>query len=482
MSTLSFEIRSNKYVKDLQKLKIPLVIATHFPISDKKATEFAISFYRSLVSFNTVEGAFNKARGVILAMDDQLDIPRGLNLDLESNGDVKACWGFYGLDQRKQEAKWRLSNDASIEIPNDYQPNATLIHALMLALMPYCPEVANMLLQEKEGRAVSKIAKREEILKALPQPMSEMVRKLLVENTGSDDIFYDQPGKHRLDQLCRVFFITQELMGFIMLAQLWEILAKNPELEISQPTKNLLREALLSDSQQSTYMNYVDLIRSIRLLLDAQKQSYFVDELADLKDLIQENTAFSQAVLFFEDLTTHKDEMSENQAKMACVSAEEHLAKFMSYVGFVARYTLTSIKNIEVMKYRHQQSPRFKHRIFKLEMRLGGLAEEIEDLEQVLDNSSVILIKKTGKGNYQFLNLSPFVIDRNAFEDTKAKIPQLYFFERYLQTLDNYEFRHIFKQDSLPFKINPKDNYQLIGAQFDAFAKLLFHQPMRNIL
>lgn len=470
-----------KHVKALQELQIPLIIATHTPVPDLRATQFAISFYQSLAAFNTVEGAFNKARGFLLSLYDILDIPRGLNLDEISEETLEDCWGLFGLPQREHETKWRLSSDASIKIPADYQCNAALLDALLKALAPYNTEIANILHQEREGQTVSKIIKREKVLVVLPQPISEMVRKLLVESTDTEDIFFDQPGKNRLDQLCKVFFITQELMGFIMLAQLWELLSEDPDMEIYDDTKLLLRQMLLSDSPRNTPMDYIALIRSIRVLLDQQKQAYFVDELAELKDLLEEDTPFCQAVLFFEDLAANKAEMSENQATLACITAEEQLSGFMLYIGFVARYTLTSVKNIEVLKYRHQRIPKYQHRVFKLETSIGGLVEEKETRQYLLDSSSVILLKKNVTGTHQFLNLSPFIIDITAFEETKSKIPQLYFFEHYLKNSDQYAFKHIYKQDAATKVIIPKEPYHLIGAQFDAFAELLFHQPMSKL-
>lgn len=470
-----------KHIQALQKLRIPLIIATHTPIPDLNATQFAISFYQSLAAFNTVEEAFNKARGFMLSLDGTLDIPRGLVLDEINENTLKDCWGLFGLPQQNHEGKWRLSNNASISVPADYQCNAALLDALLEALEPYDSQIADILQQEGEGQTISKIIKREKILVALPQPISEMVRKLLVESTDTSDIFFDQLGKNRLDQLCKVFFITQELMGFIMLAQLWELLSEKPDMKIQDHTRILLRQMLLSDAPQNTPLNYIALIRSIRVLLDQNQQAYFVDELAELKDLLEEDTPFSRAVLFFEDLASSKTEMSENQAALACVTAEEHLSKFMLYIGFVARYTLTSVKNIEVLKYRHQRTPQYLHRVFKLETRIGGLAEEKENRQHLLDSSSVVLLKKNATGSPQFLNLSPFIIDITAFEETKSKIPQLYFFECYLKSANQYAFRHIFKQDAATKVIVPKQTYQLIGAQFDAFAQLLFHQPMSNL-
>ena len=73
----------------------------------------------------------------------------------------------------------------------------------------------------------------------------------------------------------------------------------------------------------------------------------------------------------------------------------------------------------------------------------------------------------------QFLNLSPFVIDKNAF-DTKASLDKLLFFERYEVLLDAYSFKHAYKPNDLPLVIKDEEEFEVIREQFESFAKLFF--------
>lgn len=465
----------------LQKLRIPLVIATHRPVGDQKAADFALRFYSSLSFFNTVENAFNQTCAKMLAQHKQFEISRGLTLPNADNKVSDSCWGLFGLPQREHEKKWGFSQEQANDLITDYQPNTRLLETLIRALAPYRNTIEEMVQKEEQGGSVSKVIKRDEVLSALPQPISEMVRFLLVESTDSQDVFFDQLGYSRLKQLCKVFSISQELMVFIMLAQLWDTLLENPKLVIPPSTLALLRKSMILSAQEDSSLHFLALVRSIRELLDQYNLPYFVDELAELKAYFQEGTAFSKAIYFYEELLPNLEFIDEVQARSICMDAEEHLAEFMLPLGFIARYSLTSVKNIEVLKNRKQREPSFLHSFFKLEMRLGGLAEEKEVLESLLDSASVLLLKKTEKGKVQFLNLSPFVIDRNSFEESKRKIPQLHFFERYLQAEGKYEFRHISKSESSLIQIVPKDKYRLIGEQFETFAQLLFHEPMNNL-
>jgi hypothetical protein len=114
----------------------------------------------------------------------------------------------------------------------------------------------------------------------------------------------------------------------------------------------------------------------------------------------------------------------------------------------------------------------------KLEQRFVGLAENQEIADRLLECNSVLIMRN---GNEQrFLNLSPFVIDENAFDD-KASIAKLYFFDKYDKVANSYAFRHVYKPSDNPLILEQQKHFQILKAQFDAFSQSVFRQPMQAL-
>lgn len=460
----------------LREHNIPLVIATHRPVEDPKAAAFAIQFYRSLTQRDTAGGAFETARGVVQAIDADLAITRGLALGNETpdNG----CWGMNWAPGREDAANWRLPTGASA-IPAGYVPNQLLLDTLLKALSPYRTDIARIVEDENNGLERSVLDKREAVLKALPHPISEQVRFLLTPRTsGSDMIFFDQPGPDRLKQMVTVFETVTELMAFIMLAQFWDALNGSDAPEVSEETRQAVLRLLLATPAERQHFDAIALIRTIRIAFDQHEAEYFVEELKTLREAYREGHPFYEACRFFMEIKPRLDGLGPEATALA-ISAEEQLSTALSALGFVARYTIASIKNIDVLKNRSQKSPSYRHIIVKLVQRFVGLEEEPRIMADALDSSSVLLMREGTDGERAFLNLTPFVIDENAF-DEKATVAKLHYFERYLPEQDAYAYRHIYMPGDLPLLVADQKNFRVLKAQFDAFAQLLFHHSMHE--
>ncbi|MBK9492737.1 MAG: hypothetical protein IPO07_31155 [Haliscomenobacter sp.] len=471
-------------VDALLGLSIPLVIATQRPVEDPKAAAFAIQFYRSLSMLDTVEGAFKAARGRVLSMDDKLNISRGLALRNEPAVQQSDCWGLYGLPQREDAAKWRFSSSVNAPQLKRFEPNARLMAALMKALAPYREPIQTMLNDEAEGSEVDIIDKKRAVLEALPHPISELVRFLLVPSTNDakdQDQFFDQPGPGRLRQILALYFTLLELMTFIMLAELWNVLQEKGEASVPEATRQLIRQFLLAEDDERSRIDHLTIIRAIRACLDAQGLPYFVEELQMLQHLAQEDSEFIAANTFFSELSPLFESLGQNEAELLCIDAEEHLARVFSQLGFLARYTFASVKNIDVLKYRHQPNPRYRHSMITLEQKFVGLSEKQRVIQGLLDSASVLLLKASKEGPQQFLNLTPFIIDQNAFDSEVHTLAKLHFYGRYIPFQDAYAFRHIYQPDDLPLVISEQKEYLIVKAQLDAFAQLLFQTPMQKL-
>ena len=90
-----------------------------------------------------------------------------------------------------------------------------------------------------------------------------------------------------------------------------------------------------------------------------------------------------------------------------------------------------------------------------------------------MDNRSILLINMD---NLDYLNLSPFVVDENAFQD-RADICKIYFFSHYLKNAGIWCYKYVYKPDDPYWEIT-EDNYPLVKAQFDALADHILQQPL----
>lgn len=460
-------------VKKLRSLpNNPVVIATSAPIDDRAATQFSISFYQSFSEHHThMEEAFqtavNAARAV--AKDPSaITYIRGFALPEEEEGD-KALWGIYPAEG----SEWRLPSSGAPGRQSEYKCNAYLIKHLMEKL------------GEGEQEGADDAEKTAVILKSFPSIISKQIQKLLVEEDGSGMEFFSKLGRPRLQQITYTFHIMLELQAFVMLAQIWDALITESE----KPEKEKLtlsaghREAILSyfhlSRRDLEEYSFFTLLRTLREIFEQNGLPHFIEEQKELIQAFSEKTEFYDACMFMDNAKRRlKDgKLSENEVDGLCIAAEEKLAFLLGAFSFLSRYELVSVKNIMVLKGRMALNPetnkkeQYKHHLVRLILRLGGVAPKEEDLDDALHNWSILLMK-TKSARADFLNLTPFVIDKNAFLD-KAKVDSLYYFERYDKILKAIYYRHIYKPEDDKLAVKPGSEYDVFKRQIEAFQNLL---------
>lgn len=455
---------------------VPAVVATSAPVEDEKAKHFAIRLYQSLTNGETLGDAFDLAVGQVLGQDDTIAVHRGAGRVAAEPPDDLPLWGFYGQPEVRG---WKLPADPAGYELQSFTPNALLLDRLTAALADDSEEIRRLYQMEETGLEVSILDKREAILKTLPHPISEHVRKLLVPGAEAGQ-FYDQLSPARLQQLATVYEALTELLLFILLAQLWDALNERENFQIEDETRAEIRRWLSRPAAEGRTYDVLPLIRAIRQAFDANGVDYFVPELSKLSDGLRAGGDFARGCDFMQSLRVRlaRQLPNETEAAYLCVLAEEQLAAVLCEIGFIARYTFASVKGIDVVKYRHIDSAQFRHRIVRLVQRFVGLAEEPVYHTDYMDTTSVLLLR-SGEGSPEFLNLTPFILDENAF-DEKASIAKLQFFERYAAEQDAYVYRHVYKPLDLPLVIRDQKHFKIVRAQFDAFAQLIFQQKMRQ--
>ncbi len=475
-------------VERLLELGIPTVIATSAPVNDIIATEFGIRFYQALANGDTLLQAFEQAKGTVLTKNDSLNIEvhKGDVLFSREGKSEAPTWGLFVHKGREDVLSWKLPNRILIAEEEVAVPNEVLINELLEAIAEY-QEDARAILQkenpdtdddfdpfameeEEEATDMDDIAvldKRDAILNNLPYIISEQLRKLLVEpGKDTQQTFYHKFGADRLRQILHTYNTSVELLGFIMMAQYWELLATEKKEEVAS-----LKTFFSLPPFDRDLFDFLPLIRDIHRILKAEhKDTYFLQELTEKESILEEGSEFHEANDYLKTLRSRfQDQMPEEQeARPLSVMAERKLAILLKHIAFLSNYELVSIIDIGLLKYRHYKEPRFNHKLIHLQHRVSGTVAVEEKMNISMDCASVILSRREAKAD-DFLNLSPFVIDENAFED-KGNLAKLHFFLRYDTGQKAFSYKHVYKPEDLPLVVDKNTSfYRDLGPQFGPF-------------
>ena len=457
---------------------VPVVLATSSPVEDRKASYFSIRFFEALEQQFSIREAFEMAKNALEMAFSGARAEQHRSIGFDPRAAEEGAWGLYCTEKSEHHLDWKLPAQTlpDTEFVAGFNPNQALIDTLFNALAPYSPEIEKLRRQSESGMSVPIPKKRMEILNALPAPLAEPLRKLMVpverENEG-----FDKVGPARLRQIVRAFDTAMELLGFVMLAQLWEAYYDHPALRLHAPQRDVLRSFFRLSKNERDVFDFIPLIRTVRDILDQNEIHYFVEELSGIRELLQSDDAFAEAFRFLNGLRLQIRQEDPDRAAMTYLNkrAEESLACLYSRLGFMARYRLATIQGIDVEKYRHRREARYNHAAVMLHDLLGGFARSEVQLDQSMDNRSVLLIDQD---TWRYLNLSPFVIDENAFFE-RTDVCKLYFFSHYIKAANTFCFKYVNKPDEAPLEISD-ERYPLIKEQFDTFADLILRQALQT--
>lgn len=478
---------TNGQVQKLLAIGVPAVVATSAPISDKSATEFSINFFEGLVEKNlSLKQAFDAAiKAVLLINQQQLkdsDIVRGV-FPREEEKESQPLWGLFVQNESTLD---------SFPIPagkqttlSDFAPNQHLTESLFnTLLLAGNLEVKSLADRENQGDFISLNKKNKAIVDILPFPIGTHLRRLIIP-TESETEGWDKIGIRRLEQIGMVYHTSLKFLSFLMIAQLWEF--KQDGILKSLPddlTKKIRQYFYLSTEQRLLFdhFGFVQLIRDFYEKQGVDKMTYFISELEELRQVSSVGHPFADACAYLGNLhrqVSNKSIQNESIPNL-CEEGEKQLCNFFEHLGFLHKYILASVDNIEVRQYRHQRTPDFGHKICKL-MRASGTRETIVCvLPKPMDNKGVMLLKgkmvfNRDKRQFEgevidFLNLSPFMIDINVLEQ-KADLYNLFFFDDFVKENKVSHFRKISKSlnENEYIKIQANNIYTLFFEQLQAF-------------
>lgn len=470
---------------------MPAVIATSAPVNDFAATQFSISFFQAFSEqYAPLEEAFQIGLAAAMsATKESLPVLTDRSIKLEKDKSAPV-WLLKVPAEAEEKLRWKLPALPIAAVQNDVRPNQLLLKGLLHTLATFDSRAREVVTKKQSGQEVrgrrrlkkGSNEQRNVILKCLPLPISEQIEKLVTKRRENKHVFYDSFSYDRLKQLLLTYDIAMEMPAFILLAQLFDLLAKKQEDIRFEPEQ----ADLISDFLQEPYptrlkkMNF-PLIAAVTAVLDQNGVPLFVPEISKLRVANQD---FQNAFLAMEGKKERLPQMKAldaNAISQECIEAEEMLTLVLSELCFLATYSLVSVRNIDVLRNRLFRTPSFVHRVVHLAKKDAGDPEEVEELlDDFLDNESVLLMKNEPlSGQISFLNLTPFIIDENAYVK-KADNIKLYFFHHFREGSESCFFKHTYKPEDPLLEVRYQDmenekelNTQDVWEQFEDFWNLL---------
>ena len=479
-------------VERLLEAGVPNVIATSAPINDKIATTFSIAFFRALEQQNSLGEAFDLAKAEIALTRPDINIPSRGSLGLAQEAPEEILWGLYSKDDGAAKLDYKLPAASNKEIiirgatdrynASSTPVNETLTQVLFDVLAKHSKKLKMLKLlaeDEDEDEDIDIREVRGYIMDSLPAPIAEQVRKLFAATPETQSSGYDKIGLERLKQLVRTYNIMMELLTFSMLGQLWDVRFEKQDAQVSEDcAKEIIKFLKLTPQERKTYY-LMPLIRHIRIYFDKHDAVYFIEELKELRKALDEDASFATALDFMEamkkELYAEGSRVAAEEIESFCVQSEEHLSNMFRLLGFTAKYKLTTIKNIDLIKKRNTQ-PQYKHFIVNLDTVTRGYLDQDVTFDVFTDTKSVLFLRSK-KNVETYLNLSPFVIDENAYTgDDKTK---LYFFSNLDSSGKKFNYQFAYVHDDM-LEVS-EHNYPELAADWDEFCQVVLNKKLSEL-
>ncbi|RYF75784.1 MAG: CHAT domain-containing protein, partial [Cytophagaceae bacterium] len=468
------------HIKLLQAQNVKAaVIATTSPINDTVARQFSIAFYQALVNQYSVQEALDKAR---LSIQVTVDIPiqRISRGGLETiSDDSPDKWYFYCPED--ETARWELPIGVTAQA-TAYVPNSILRKELFMALRAYDDTLAQ-LFKTKQSLPDDGLRDwvHEEVLRRFPFPISESLRKLLCPQISLEGkLIQPTATRERLDNYIALFDSSIDLMMSLLLSQIrdWlqEFEQRTTTAPMLGPVKQVVQEAITNGWDHWGASELVAAIKTVRSFFDEQQLPYFIKEIKPWLDSFGADADLSDTLQFLFTLKARlADPAGVSTIPSLCQLGEKHLSEWLKAGGFWAVYRLESFKNIRAVRF-YQQLPAYRHEMVVLRTSQSYRTDETYfqevQLPDLWDCQSVLLVRikrllrdrdpveELVPGG--FLNLAPFVIDRNVFLKSDNAVFDLYSFHS--GEPGQLRYKHISRPGDRLLTIGPDDG-DLFGKQ-----------------
>ena len=458
----------------LQEQGIPLIIATSAPVEDRSAATFSEHLHQALETGQTIQQAFDLAVGAI-QLEKELVVYRDLGSARKRATD-EPLWGIFTHPDHPQANGWKLPSKTILPPNPNYVANEVLLDTLYETFAQTNPFV-HKIYQPNKPLDLQNESAISTLLKALPAPISEHVRKLVSPMMDHQEEAWSQVSEMRLHQISQTYQITMDFLVFTLLAQIWEMFLRTdwePNVGLRKEIHSFLH---LGATERADY-DYFSFIRQLREAFPAESSSLFIQEFDQLRTAFLQDETIENACFFLETLRRQMQTASALDMMELCERSEKALATIFGQMGYLGRYILATVRNINIHKYRHMDQAEFEHLVMKWYGVHGQREPEYRRQADFMDNRSVVLLRWGDQpDDNRFLNLSPFILDENTFEAVPdLKYSKLYFFARKEGETLYYKFVRDPEEDVINLddpKYIPRrqkeSKFQMAKAQFTAF-------------
>ena len=428
------------------------------------------------------------------AIDTTKELAREIGLDDNTADEAVSLWQLHGSDFELSQNPIPLREVWDGELPI---ANVKLIETLFQSFQAAgSPDICYLWDKQQRNEIVGNEVIVSALINNMPITIGLHLQKLLsVTVTENEPEVLRKFWKERIFQIGQLYQTTTEFFGIVLMAQIWELHVKFGDfLRIEDNLKKLLSEYLNLSWEKRKVYNYMRLVQSAVHYLRERNAfpeniRMFIEKQEILSDLYYLDEEFMESCEYLTNLRviTVNDMLDENQVVAVSAEAEMNLCKFMKPLGFIHKYNLCSIQKIDIMKFKHIQREKaeYLHKIVKCMQVTTDEQYNYYYMPSYVDNWSVMLIKfkvdqiiNREKRIYRvtpedYLNLSPFVIDKNAFVD-KANLSYIMFFKEMDAKTNAISYQWVKRpmtaEDSFP--VEDEQMNQIIKLQLDAFAQL----------
>jgi CHAT domain len=428
-------------VEQLFEAGVKGVIATSVPINDAKAKDFAVAFYEALANRRTIKRAFELAKNVLelkYKTTPEVEISRAIGkMPQHTEGSKSAAepWILYLKEGFSDEVgDFRLPTYQQVSIPiQEIAASMTANKFLVFALPEMCnynKDIYSQMVEMRRGEEVKRDSSTylDLVIQNFPFVIGAQIQLLRQKTTPDFD---------RLEQLISTYVVVGQTLYYILLADFW-----NHKDKLKFPTdKNFLKNHQLTAETTAVSFDYFQHIIDLYAAFpDTEKDNLFVPEFKKLvENLGKADNPTAKARQQLDILRGSFRTTAPDQLTTICVRAEQMLALILKEAAFLAGYQMLTVRNIEL------DAPRSKKLSYELQMaRLNAIVhtslsfynDDIYRRKAHFTNSdSIVLISGNELLNeanalHFYLNLSPFIIDKNTFLNQPHIDLYLYAFER----------------------------------------------------
>lgn len=425
---------NQEQVKTLFDHHVKAVIATSCPIDDQRALHFSEQFYHALTHGKTIREAFATAKARVENDDATLKITCTRDASFVGVPGELFPWGLYAQDDSALD--WVLPQplspsdnldfvqEVTLQLPDVNKDLVRAAFAGMASCNPRFEALYQLYLQDPNSTFFNTL--QNTLLDSFPSMVSVQLRDLFTPEGRS-------LGRVRLRELSEAYTTLARLLCAIAMANLWDAAA-------GAAKKFIIRPAYLEDIARylkwspvsGTPVDYFWLIRTISCIFQENAVVPYVSELVTLDAKMRDATAAYDAYRFLEQNLRQRliaNDITREEVEPLCQTAEQHLGILLQACAFLCNYQLVAVKRISVDLPRMDPSPTFIHQKAILKGRdYATIDMEPIRREGTSSNNSVFITRNVEEDGLP-LNLSPFLIDQNAFKVKQQYLPKIYFFD-----------------------------------------------------